>query len=131
MRTSRWSALAGAVLCLTLAVVAIPPAGAAEPFDGEFGLLLGFDRADPDVAGPNGDADLSPLFGLRWASRIGRPTNWFLDGIYTQHETSLPDNSKLIELRTGLEHLMPIGTGDTSWFLAGAVGAASYDFPSG
>ena len=131
MRTPRLPALASAILWLTLAASAIPPAQATEPFDGEFGLLLGVDRADPDVAGLNGKTDLAPLFGLRWASRIGTPTNWFLDGVYAQHQTALGENSKLVEVRTGLEHLMPIGTGDTSWFLAGAVGAASYDFPTG
>ena len=130
MKRTRLLALASALLWITIGAAVVPHAIAAEPFDGELGFLFGVDRADPDLT-VSGGADVSPLFGLRFASRIARPTNWFLDGVYGQHETPLGEDSKMLELRTGLERLMPIGNGDLNWFLAGAVGVSTNDFPAG
>ena len=121
-----------AVLVAILALLNAPPALAKghEPL-GDAGPLFGVNFADKDLGGPGGSSDQSLLIGLRVARRIGPRWNWFADGTYAQSGTTLLEDVKVIEGRIGFERLYPLGQGATNFFLAGALGGADVNNPSG
>ncbi len=98
---------------------------------GQFGFIVGLDRGDEDLVGTGDGAQTSALLGLRWAVRLNPRWNWFADGLYTQHETPVNEDSKIFEGRTGVERLFPLGEGPADFYLAGALGGADVNFPSG
>lgn len=98
---------------------------------GEVGFLVGVNFADKDLGGPGGDSHQEGAFGLRIARRLSPRWNWFADGLYTQNETTAGDDAKITEGRLGFERLFPLGEGATNFFLAGAVGGADVNNPSG
>lgn len=119
---------------LTLASTGCPAIAADEDAReqiGEFGIFAGMSIADEDLVGTGEGSDTSPLIGARWAARTAPRWNWFADGLYTRHETAFSDDSKIFEGRTGFERLFPLGNGGMNWFLAGAVGAADVNYPTG
>lgn len=133
MRTRRWLMVA-LFAALTLALTGCPAIAADEDTRdqvGEFGIFVGLSIADEDLVGNGDGSDTSPLVGLRWAARISPRWNWFADGLYTRHETAFSDDSKIFEGRTGFERLFPLGDGGVNWFLAGSVGAADVNYPTG
>ena len=127
---TRWlvlSLIVAALLGATGAAVAQEP---RHP-DAEVGILLGGNWADKDLAGDGSSKDASLWLGLRLARDIGRNWNFFLDGGYASHESSIPtEDLSLIEARLGLEKLFPLGQGRTSLFVAGALGGADAGMPS-
>ena len=98
---------------------------------GDVGFLVGINFADRDLGGPAGDKHQEGLVGLRVARRLSPRWNWFADGIYTQNETSLGEDARIIEGRLGFERLCPMGQGATNFFLAGAIGGADVNNPQG
>jgi outer membrane protein OmpA-like peptidoglycan-associated protein len=98
-------------------------------FVGEFGPIIGVDWADEALVGNGHGPDSSPLFGLRWATRLSPRWNWFADGDYTEPASPVEDNTKMFEGRTGFERLFPFKSGKANWFISGALGGADVNFP--
>ena len=130
MRQTRLAIVA--VLAAAFAILTAGPARAKghEPL-GEAGPLFGVNFADKDLGGPGGKSQQSLLIGLRVARRLGPRWNWFADGTYAQSGTTLLEDVKVIEGRLGFERLFPVGQSATNFFLAGALGGADVNNPSG
>jgi hypothetical protein len=127
---SRWSALWALLLAVVLAATPRASlAGDQGPISGEFGFLIGANWADADYFPPGNGSSMSPLFGIRMASRFEPRWNWFADGVYSQPTYDASGDIKMFELRTGLERLMPMGSGNTNFFVAGAIGAGQANYP--
>ncbi|HKW50583.1 MAG TPA: thrombospondin type 3 repeat-containing protein, partial [Candidatus Eisenbacteria bacterium] len=120
------------ILAATLSLLSGSPAQAKghEPL-GEAGPLFGVNFADKDLGGPGGNGEQSLLIGLRVARRVSPRWNWFADGTYTQSGTTLLEDVKVIEGRLGFERLFPLSQGAANFFLAGALGGADVNNPSG
>ena len=121
------------LLAAAMLLLASSAALAQEPRnpDAEVGLLLGGNWADKDLAGDGSGKDLSLWIGARLARDIGQRWNFFLDGGYAGHESSVPgEDLNLLEGRLGLEKMFPVGSGGTSLFVAGAVGGADAGMPT-
>ncbi len=121
------------VLMLAAILAAAPAAAFADqtPISGEFGLLIGADWTDADYYPPGEGSSMSPLFGLRMASRFNPRWNWFADGIYSQPGYDISGDIKMYEIRTGFERLMPVGSGNMNFFISGAIGAGQANYPAG
>ena len=121
-----------AALAATLALLTACPAQAKghQPL-GDAGPLFGVNFADKDLGGPGGNSEQSLLIGLRVARRLNPRWNWFADGTYAQTGTTLLEDVKVIEGRLGFERLFPLSQGATNFFLAGALGGADVNSPSG
>jgi outer membrane protein OmpA-like peptidoglycan-associated protein len=100
-------------------------------FVGEFGPLLGMNWADEALVGNGTGPDASPLFGLRWATRVSPRWNWFADGEYTEPASPVDENTKIFEGRTGFERLFPFKSGKANFFISGALGGADVNLPEG
>src|SRR5215470_7056857 len=98
-------------------------------FVGEFGPLLGVHWSDEALVGNGKGPDSSPLFGLRWAVPVSPRWRWFADGEYTEPASTVNDNTKMFEGRTGFERLFPLRSQKVNWFLSGAVGGADVNLP--
>ena len=129
MRQPRIAMLA--VFTILAVLISGPEQAKGKETAGEAGFLLGVNFADKDLGGPAGERHQDLLFGLRIARRLSPRWNWFADGLYTQNETTLGDDAKITEGRLGFERLFPLGWGATNFFLAGAVGGADVNNPSG
>jgi len=98
-------------------------------FVGEFGPLIGVHWSDEALVGNGKGPDSSPLFGLRWATRLSPRWNWFADGEYTEPASTVDENTKMFEGRTGFERLFPFRSGKANWFISGAFGGADVNLP--
>jgi len=98
-------------------------------FVGEFGPLIGVHWSDEALVGNGHGPDSSPLFGLRWATRLSPRWNWFADGEYTEPASTVDQNTKMFEGRTGFERLFPLRSGKVNWFISGALGGADVNLP--
>jgi len=123
---------------LLLAVAALAatlvPSGAVaqERPPGEIGLLLGVMRLDRDAVGPGQDPAYPAVIGLRLGANMHRPISYFVEGLYSSFESDLlNDNSNVIEMRAGLERNFPFRDSDLGWYLAGALGYADLNNPTG
>ena len=122
-------ALLAAVLLTTLLPATAP---AQEKPPGEIGLLLGVMRLDRDAVGPGEDPAYPALIGLRLGANMHRPVSYFLEGLYSSFEGDLlTDNSNVVEMRVGLERNFDSRDSDLGWYLAGAVGYADLNNPTG
>ena len=131
MNSRRW-ALCGLILAAIVASAPTPTlAKDTAPISGEFGLLLGANWASANYFLPGDGPSMSPLFGLRMASRFHPRWNWFADGTYSQPGFDANGDVKMYEVRTGFERLIPMGTGDVNWFFSGAIGAGEANYPPG
>lgn len=121
------------LLALTGILAAAPsPASAESKSPGELGLLLGIHRMDRDVVGPGRRADYSPVYGLRIGANMKRPVSYFLEGLAGRFDTDLGgEKSKLFEARAGLERNFDMRGPGWSWYLAGALGWADVNMPTG
>ncbi|HEX7077993.1 MAG TPA: hypothetical protein VF363_06195, partial [Candidatus Eisenbacteria bacterium] len=121
------------LLALTSILAAAPsPASAESKSPGELGLLLGIHRMDRDVVGPGRRADYSPVYGLRIGANMKRPVSYFLEGLAGRFDTDLGgEKSKLFEARAGLERNFDMRRPGWSWYLAGALGWADVNMPTG
>ena len=127
---NRWLVASLAVLTLLSIAGGVMAQEPRNP-DAEVGFLLGGNWADKDLAGDGEGKDASLWVGLRLARDIGRRWNFFIDGGYASHESSLPaEDMSLFEARLGFEKMFPLGEGRTSLFLAGALGGADVSMPS-
>jgi outer membrane protein OmpA-like peptidoglycan-associated protein len=106
-------------------------ARADEPAPGELGPLLGICRLDRDVVGPGRRADYSPVYGLRFGTSQDRRVSYFFEGLYGRFDTNVDKKSSIIETRAGLERNFNLGRSLSSWYLAGALGYADANMPSG
>lgn len=101
-------------------------------FVGEFGPLIGMNWADEALVGNGKGPDASPLFGLRWATRLSPRWNWFADGEYTEPASPVDNqNTKMFEGRTGFERLFPLKSRNANFFIAGSFGGADVNLPEG
>ncbi len=116
-------------LCLLATLAA--QARATEPAPGELGPLLGICRLDRDVVGPGRRADYSPVYGLRFGTSQDHRVSYFFEGLYGRFDTSVDRKSSILETRAGLERNFRLGRSLSSWYLAGALGYADANMPSG
>ena len=110
------------------------PSGALaqEQPPGEIGLLLGVMRLDRDAVGPGQDPAYPAVVGLRLGANLHRPISYFVEGLYSSFESDLlTDNSNVIEMRAGLERNFRFRDSDVGWYLAGALGYADLNNPTG
>lgn len=122
------------VLAVAFALTVLVPSGAlakgAPP--GEIGLLLGVMRLDRDAVGPGQDPAYPALLGLRLGANMDRPLSYFVEGLYSSFESDLlTDNSNVVEFRAGLERNFAFRDSDLGWYLAGALGYADLNNPTG
>ncbi len=120
-----------AILTATLALsVGAAHARASDEPDGELGGLVGASRADNSLTG--GGKKVGALLGLRWASRVSEPWNWFADAAFSSYDREgSTDPTKLLEGRTGLEYFFSRRPNGVHWFVSGAAGLADVHQPSG
>jgi OOP family OmpA-OmpF porin len=105
---------------------------AAEPAPAELGLLFGIGRLDRDVVGPGRKPDYSPIGGLRFGTSMDRRVSYFLEGLYGRYDTNVgSEKSSILETRAGLERNFPFHSSTSNWYLAGALGWADVNMPSG
>ncbi|MEW6132565.1 MAG: OmpA family protein [Pseudomonadota bacterium] len=119
---------------LPVAVLSVLLAGsalAAEPAQGELGLLLGGSLVDNDMSGSEDDV-LQPLIGIRYAYRLGTSTSFFSDLTHTGVNGSRAGvgDGKITTLRGGMEWLFSRQP-RYNWFLAGGLGAVNVNTDSG
>jgi len=123
------------LLLLTIAALAttfVPTGALAQEPPGEIGLLLGVMRLDRDAVGPGQDPAFPAIVGLRLGANLHRPVSYFVEGLYSSFESDLlTDNSSVIEMRAGLERNFAFRDSDLGWYLAGALGYADLNNPTG
>lgn len=122
-----------ALLVAAFLAASLPPVAAAqERPPGELGLLLGVMRLDRDAVGPGEDPAYPAVVGLRLGANMHRPVSYFLEGLYSSFEGDLlSDNSNVVEMRAGLERNFDFRNSDLGWYLAGALGYADLNNPTG
>jgi OOP family OmpA-OmpF porin len=116
------------ILAVAALLASLAPTGAVaqERPPGEIGLLLGVMRLDRDAVGPAQDPAYPAVIGLRLGANMHRPVSYFVEGLYSSFESDLlSDNSNIIEMRAGLERNFG------GWYLAGAIGYADLNNPTG
>jgi len=121
-------------LFVAVLIATLLPVGAAaqEKPPGEISLLLGVMRLDRDAVGPGQDPAYPALIGLRLGANMHRPVSYFFEGLHSSFESDLlTDNSSVVEMRAGLERNFDFRDSDLGWYLAGAVGYADLNNPSG
>jgi OOP family OmpA-OmpF porin len=129
--TSRRAIALGLLAALALATPARSRADDDRPITGEFGILTGGAWTSANYYPAGNGPEVSPLIGLRMASRFNPRWNWFADGVYAQPSYPGNEDLKLYEVRTGFERLFPTGSGNTNFFIAGALGAGEANYPPG
>jgi len=122
-----------AVIVAAFLATLLPAAALAqERPPGEIGLLLGVMRLDRDAVGPGQDPAYPAVIGLRLGANMHRPVSYFIEGLYSSFEADLlTDNSNVIEMRAGLERNFDLRNSDLGWYLAGALGYADLNNPTG
>jgi OOP family OmpA-OmpF porin len=119
------------LLATSLAALLGGSALAAEPAQGELGLLLGGSLVDSDLSGSEDDV-LQPLIGIRYAHRLGTSTSFFSDLTYGEvdgNRAGVGDGS-ITTLRGGMEWLFSRQP-RYNWFVAGGLGAMNVNTESG